>query len=245
MMVMNRLFLFGDSTCAAKSDSARPETGWGESFSAYLSDGWTVDNRAKNGLSSRSAILSGIFSSALLEAEAGDAAIIQFGHNDSKPDEERHADPWTGYIADLVYMASLLKKKGVAVYFATSIARRRFRNGIIIDTHGDYPAAMKAAGYQAGVPVIDLTVPLMVELQRLGEEESLKYFMNFPGGIYGNYPDGKEDNTHLRPAGAAWVASLVAEKLSELDPVPVFLKSGKTCSESLSAISLMDEGINP
>lgn len=224
-----------------KKDAARPETGWGEAFSEYLNDGWVIDNRAVNGLSSRSAILSGIFASALLEAEYGDAAIIQFGHNDSKPDEDRHSDPWTGYIANLIYMASALKKKGVDVFFATSIARRRYSDGIIQDTHGDYPAAMKSAGHQADVPVIDLTIPTMIELSRIGEEESLKYFMNFAPGLYENYPDGKEDNTHLRPAGAAWIASIAAEKLSELDVMPRFLKLGKTGSESLSEISLMDE----
>lgn len=221
---------------------ARPETGWGEAFSAYINDGWVIDNRARNGLSTRSAILSGIFSSALLVAEDGDAAIIQFGHNDSKPDAERHSDPWSSYIANLVYMASELKKKGVAVYFATSIARRRFSDGDIEDTHGDYPAAMKAAGYQAGVPVIDLTIPTMIELERIGDEESHRYFMNFPAGIYDNYPDGKEDNTHLRPEGAAWIASVAAEKLSELDPVPSFLKASGSHRESLEKLSLMDEG---
>lgn len=240
---MNRLFLFGDSTCAVKLPEARPETGWGEAFPAYMNDGWIIDNRAKNGLSTRSAILSGIFSGALLAAEEGDAAIIQFGHNDSKPDAERHTDPWSSYIANLVYMASELRKKGVAVYFATSIARRRFKDGDIEETHGDYPAAMKAAGHQAGVPVIDLTIPTMIALERMGDDESRKYFMNFPAGLYENYPDGKEDNTHLRPEGAAWIASLVAEKLSELDPVPPFLKSEGSSKESLEKLSLMDEGM--
>ena len=35
--MMPRLFIFGDSTAAAKEDKARPETGWGECFSRYLS----------------------------------------------------------------------------------------------------------------------------------------------------------------------------------------------------------------
>jgi hypothetical protein len=40
--------------------------------------------------------------------------------------------------------------------------------------------------------------------------------MNFDKGLYKNYPDGKEDNTHLREKGAVMYAGLVAKGLSEL-----------------------------
>ncbi|MDY3850141.1 MAG: hypothetical protein SOZ46_04915, partial [Bullifex sp.] len=48
-----------------------------------------------------------------------------------------------------------------------------------------------------------------------GEEKSLRFFMNFGPGLYPNYPEGREDNTHLRPEGAAMVASLIAEGCRE------------------------------
>ena len=47
-------------------------------------------------------------------------------------------------------------------------------------------------------------------------------FMNFPAGMYENYPEGKQDNTHLRPEGAAWIASLIADGLKPY--APPFLK---------------------
>lgn len=239
---MHRLFIFGDSTAAKKDLSTRPETGWGEAFEKYLKGDWILDNRAVNGRSTRSCLLEGIFSSALLAAEEGDAAIIQFGHNDSKPDEHRHSDPWTGYRANLIYMANELKKKGVDVYFATSIARRRFDGDRLLETHGDYPAAMKAAGHDANVPVIDMTIDTMLEIQRLGDEGSKKYFMVFGPGIYENFPKGKEDNTHLRVEGADWIASMVAKKLSELEPAPRFLNlDEKSEKENLEEMSLQDE----
>lgn len=212
-----RVFLLGDSTCAEKSAEARPETGWGECFQQYLKDGWFVDNRAINGLSTRDMIAKGLFQAIVDDAEPGDVALVQFGHNDSKSeDPSRYSDPWGQYIANLVYMAGKLAGKGVRTVFITSIARRRFSDGLVVDTHGDYPAAMKAAAHQAGCPCLDLTVPTMVMLQREGEEASRKFFMNFAPGLYPNYPEGDSDDTHLRPDGASWIASLVHDGLKSL-----------------------------
>lgn len=216
---MSRLFLLGDSTCAEKDEDKRPETGWGECFQPFLRDGWTAVNRAVNGLSTRTCIAKGIFASVLDDAEPGDAAIIQFGHNDPK-DDERHADPWSAYIVNLVYMAGRLKEKGVSPVILTSIPRRRFIAGELQDTHGDYPAAAKAAANQAGVPAIDVTLPAMLRYQMLGDEETKKLHMNFGPGIYPGYPDGDADDTHLRPEGASFYASLIADLLRKRGGFP-------------------------
>ena len=56
-----------------------------------------------------------------------------------------------------------------------------------------------------------------------GEEESKDYFMNFGPGLYENYPEGNEDDTHLRPEGAEWVASLIFDVLSMLPERPEFI----------------------
>ena len=174
-----KLFLLGDSTCADKTPEARPETGWGECIQEYLADGWVVDNRAINGLSTKDMIAKGLFQAIVDDASEGDAALIQFGHNDSKSEDPvRYSAPWTQFIANLVYMADKLREKNVSTVFLTPIARRRFKDGIIVDTHGDYPAAMKAAAHQAGCPCIDLTIPTMVWLQKEGPED-------FPGPVGG------------------------------------------------------------
>lgn len=213
---MNRLILLGDSTCAIKTPEARPETGWGEKIYLFMKPEWTVLNYAKNGRSTRSCLKEGIFREALMNAEEGDRAVIQFGHNDQKTDE-RGTDAFTTYIANLKYMASSLMEKGVKVIFVTSVPRHRFVDGKIVDTHKDYIAAMKTAGHQLGIPVLDITIPLMIDEAMMGEEESRKYYMNFGPGLYPNYPDGKEDNTHLRPEGAKWVASEIASQMKKLD----------------------------
>ena len=163
-------------------------------------------------------IARGLFQAVVDDASAGDIALIQFGHNDSKiADPMRYSAPWREYIANLVYMAEKLKAEGVSVIFLTSIARRHFEDGLIVDTHGDYPAAMKAAANQAGCPCVDLATETMIQLQKEGDEGSKRYFMNFGPGLYPNYPDGKVDDTHLRPEGAEWIASLAYRELKRLE----------------------------
>ena len=175
---MPRIMLLGDSTCAAKRPDARPETGWGEMLPRFVREGWTVDNRAINGLATKDMIARGIFQEALDCLSSGDIVLLQFGHNDSKAeDPSRYSAPWTEYIVNLVYITSRIKAKGALPVIITSIARRRFSEGLIIDTHGDYPAAAKAAAHQSGCPCIDMTVPTMVALQAMGEEGSKECFM--------------------------------------------------------------------
>lgn len=215
---MPKLFIFGDSTAAPKDDSARPETGWGECFSIYLSPSWTLENRAVNGRSTRQVLLNGEFFKALSAAEKGDAALIQYGHNESKIDEERHTEPWTSFRDNLTYMANSLRNKGVSVFFLTPIARRSFVDGKIMDTHGDYPKAMIETAEELKIPYVDMTAITMDFLQREGDERSKEYFMNFPAGLYQNYPDGDLDNTHLRPLGAQKIALFVKEGLSTFNP---------------------------
>ncbi len=212
---MNKLFLLGDSTCAIKDREARPETGWGEKFFPYIKNDWSLLNYAKNGRSTRSALKEGIITSALFEAGEGDSVIVEYGHNDEKTDD-RGTDAFTSYIADLKYIASAFISKGCKVYFVTPVPRHKFDGHRAKDTHKDYVAAVKIAGHQLSIPVLDITLPLMMDLSLLGEEESRRYYMHFGADLYENFPEGKTDDTHLRPEGAEWVAKEIADGMKKL-----------------------------
>ncbi len=213
---MKKVILLGDSTCAIKTASARPETGWGECFEQYLAPGWELHNLAANGRSSRMILLEGIFLDCYFLASPGEYVLIQFGHNESTPEESRHTEPETSFQANLQYFYDYLSlKRGANLIFISPVARRNFSGGHITDTHGGYPAAMKEVADKNNIPFIDMTRATMELLEKEGDEESRKYFMNFPAGIYPNYPEGNEDNTHLRPAGAELIASLTASALRE------------------------------
>ncbi len=210
---MKNLHLFGDSTCAIKQDCARPETGWGEMIGKYLGPEWSVYNNAVNGMSTKSCLDTGNFYRGLDRVNLLDYVIIQFGHNDNKPDPARGTDPWGSYQANLRTMVLALRERGARVILLSSIARRRFANGLLYNTHGDYPAAMKGIAKEFNLPYVDMNKLTMKYFNELGEEATRKYFMFFDAGIYPNYPDGKDDNTHLRPEGADLIACMIYDRI--------------------------------
>ena len=114
-------------------------------------------------------------------------------------------------------MIKNFRSRGVTVILISPISRRYFVNGKPQNTHFGYPAAMKRVAEEEGLIFIEMTQRTLRALDEMGEEESKKMFMNFPAGMYENYPEGKQDNTHLRPEGAAWVASLIADGLKKYD----------------------------
>ena len=217
---MHTVFLLGDSTCAAKLPETWPETGWGMCFAPFLKWDWRLDNRAVNGLSSRLALDSGVFENLARDAKEGDYVVVQFGHNEDKPDKERHTFPWTTYRENLVFMVRRLRAKNVRPVFLSSIERRRFdRYGKAYDTLREYPLAMEACAKSLGIPFYDMTHPTLALLDELGEERSRILFNQ---GIWPNYPDGVEDNTHLSLYGAQSIAGMIATLLS---PLP-FVRTG-------------------
>src|SRR5215510_2903714 len=77
------VFLAGDSTMAEKLPEKRPETGWGEKLQPYFdSTKVRIDNRAKNGRSTRTFISEGLWQAIVDSVRAGDYVFIAFGHND-------------------------------------------------------------------------------------------------------------------------------------------------------------------
>ena len=210
---MATVFLLGDSTCANKRMETWPETGWGMCFDSFLAGGWDLDNRAVNGLSTRSAIASGVYGAMLENVCKGDWVVIQFGHNDAKEEERRHTDPWGSYQENLRRMVGEIRAKGGNPVILSSIERRRFDGDDALATHGEYPAAAKAVADELSVrfvPMHELTLQLY---QRLGPEGSRRLFNQLPAGTWPNYPEGKEDNTHLSRYGAQSIAGMIATQL--------------------------------
>src|SRR5215475_1667484 len=89
-----KIFIAGDSTAANKEAKAYPETGWGMPFSYFFDSSVTVDNRAKNGRSTRTFISEALWQTLISDVQPGDYVFIQFGHNDeSKEKTDRFTTP--------------------------------------------------------------------------------------------------------------------------------------------------------
>lgn len=214
---MKKIIWVGDSTVAFNAADTYPQTGIGQEFDRYCKREYVVMDFAKNGASSKSFYDSGRFEPAEQVMEEGDFLFIQFGHNDEKPKPDRHTDPYTSYQEYLMRYVEAARRKGAAPVLITPLSRRLFQeDGTIENSHGEYPAAVKALAEREGIPVIDLTESSRRLYEETGDEKSRKWFMHFPAGAYENYDTDKKDNTHLHYEGAVRMAGLVADGLRKL-----------------------------
>ncbi|NLW55509.1 MAG: rhamnogalacturonan acetylesterase [Firmicutes bacterium] len=221
-----RLFIVGDSTASNYPPSAAPRAGWGQVLQGFLNDRVAVVNAAASGRSSKSFIAEQRLEKVLNSLAPGDYLFIQFGHNDAKPDVERHTDPFTTYQEYLSIYINGAREKGAIPILLTPVNRRNFdANGKLKLTHGDYPAAMIQLGEKLNVPVIDLGAKSQVLFEEWGEEGTKQLFLWLKPGEHPNYPEGVEDNTHFCETGAREVAKLVVEGIRELAlPLAAYLK---------------------
>lgn len=211
-----KVLLLGDSTAAKKRESVRPETGWGEPFVFYLNPSSTLENRAINGRSTKQIINDGTFLEALQTVIPNDYCFIQFGHNENKPDKERFSTP-NEYGDNLTMMVNALRQRMVNPIILSSIARRKFVDGKIVNTHETYPEVAQEIAKKMNVPFIDMFTLTKNFLDEIGEVESKKYFLILDKGVNPNYPDGVNDNTHLSDKGAKMVANFVASECKKLN----------------------------
>ncbi|MFC0473313.1 SGNH/GDSL hydrolase family protein [Halalkalibacter kiskunsagensis] len=84
------VYLAGDSTMSYYDETKSPRAGWGQMLESFMSEGVKVHNEAASGRSSKSFFHEGRLANIAKRIQAGDYLLIQFGHNDSKSDEERH-----------------------------------------------------------------------------------------------------------------------------------------------------------
>lgn len=200
---MNRIFYIGDSTVQLNKIDTYPQTGMSQVLELYLAPGIRVVPHGKNGRSTKSFLDEGLFQPVQQEMGKGDFLFIQFGHNDEKPDEARHTDPFGSYQDNLRFFIREARQAGAYPVLITPIARRLFdANGSFLPgSHADYPEAMRQVGDQEHVPVADLTTLTEHFLAELGDEPSKPLFA---------WP---VDNTHLKYEGAVRMAGFLAGEL--------------------------------
>lgn len=210
------VFTIGDSTMSNKKADASGETGWCQVFPAFVSSNVEVRNRALNGRSTKSFISEGRWKAVLDSLNPGDYVFIQFGHNDAKSqDTTRFADAFTSYRKNLERFVSETRGKGATPILFTSIVRRKFENGLLADTHGNYPVATRLVAAAMNVALVDLQMLTAGAVTALGEEPSKQIYLWT--GPLPNLPEGKKDDTHLSREGATLVAKLAAQQLMLLD----------------------------
>lgn len=239
------VFMIGDSTMADKPlDKENQERGWGQMLPMFFEGAIKVDNHAVNGRSSKSFINEGRWEAVKEKIRPGDYVIIQFGHNDEKPKEDRHTDPGTTFDANLKKFVTEAREKGATPVLMNSIVRRNFpANGIaaaqtddrqktwkkglegypmegdtLVDTHGAYLDSPRNVAKELDVAFVDMNKLTHELVQGLGTESSKSLYMWMPVGVYEFAPNGRIDNTHLNVLGGIVVSRLAVNGLAEKVP---------------------------
>jgi lysophospholipase L1-like esterase len=212
-----KIFIAGDSTASNKEVKAYPETGWGMPFAYFFDSSVTVDNRAKNGRSTRTFISEGLWKKLIGDVQPGDYVFIQFGHNDEVPSKIGSYTPPADYKTNLARFVTETRNKKASPVLLTPVSRRQFdSSGQVRETHLQYSALVREVAKQYDVPLIDMDEKSKVLLQKFGPENSKLLFLQLEPGEHPNYPEGRNDNTHFNELGARKMAELVLLGIKEL-----------------------------
>ncbi|KAF5662782.1 putative acetylesterase [Fusarium denticulatum] len=207
-----QFFLIGDSTVAI-------DGGWGNGFLSYLNAPAKGDNRGVSGSTTVSWKSNGRWDTLIKDVSAAKAdfepvVTIQFGHNDQKVMQldEFHAN--------LVDIGNQIKEAGgtpaslmsdLQVFrvltnhqiFITSLTRRTFQNGEVVQNLKEWAAETVAAAGDVGAQYLELNKASTDYVNAIGNENAQRY----------NWGEG--DRTHLNPAGEIVFGRMVADLLLE------------------------------
>lgn len=237
------IFVIGDSTAAEKSHpSTNPERGWAMVLQGCFDESILVDNHAVNGRSSKSFRDEGRWQKVLERICPGDYVIIQFGHNDEKPDPKRHTDVGSTFDDNLVRYVEETRSKGGIPILMNAVARRLWyvetmkneddeklrgttftgeeiiNSDTLVDTHGAYAVVPRLIAQKLDVVFVDANKVTHDIETRMGAVDSRRLHMWFKPGEVASIPKGRQDNTHYNALGAHVVANALADALAEQVP---------------------------
>ena len=201
------LYLAGDSTVTDQPQA--PAASWGQMLPRFFAPEVSIANHAESGETLKSFVTELRLDKLLANLRSGDWVMIQFGHNDQKSQwPQTYAEAATTYRSWLrVYLAEV-RRRGATPILVTSPERRHVdAAGHIVNSHGDYPAAVRDVAREEGVALVDLNDMSRRFYEALGPELAARAFA-----------DGGRDKTHHDEYGAYSLARMVVEGLRGCDP---------------------------
>ncbi len=220
------IFLCGNSTVV--DQPYEPWASWGQIIPRWFGPEVAISNNAESGLTAGSFLGSYRLDKILTMMKKGDYVICEFGHNDQK-EKMAGAGAWYNFSYNLKVFIDKVRAKGGNIIFVTPTQRRRFDDAThskILETHGDYPDAMRAVAKREGVPVIELHDMTRTFFETLGYENSKKALVHYPANTFPGQDKPLADNTHFNPYGAYEIAKMVVMGMKQLNlPIVKYLRS--------------------
>lgn len=209
------VFLCGNSTVVDQEEE--PWASWGQMIPAFFTNRVAFANYAESGESANSFIAAGRLKKTLSQIKAGDYLFIEFGHNDQKQ-KGPGKGAYYSYMTNLKTFVDEARLRGAYPVLVTPTQRRSFNaEGKIVDTHEDYPEAMKWLAAKENIPLIDLHSMTRTLYEKLGVEKSKQAFVHYPANTFPGQEKALEDNTHFNPYGAYEIAKCVVEGIKALN----------------------------
>lgn len=198
------VFLLGDSTVT--DQRAEDGASWGQMLPRFLRPEVAVANHAESGETLKSFVTGLRLAKVLSQLKSGDWVFLQFGHNDQKQQwPQTYVEAGTTYQAWLRTYLAEVRRLGATPVLVTPPQRRNFTpEGKIRNTHGDYPAAVRAVAAAEKVPLIDLEAASRAFYEALGPARAPLAFSN-----------GGKDATHHNNYGAYELAKAVAQGIRD------------------------------
>lgn len=218
------VYLCGNSTVVDNDNE--PWASWGQMIPRFFTDRVCIANHAESGLSANTFIGGNRLKKIMSQIKKGDYVLIEFGHNDQKQKK-----PGTGAYFSFAYNLKIFideaRSKGANPVLITPTSRRRFgSDGKMVNTHGEYPDAVRWVASKEKVPVIELNEMTATLCNALGEESSARVFVHYPAGTFPGQTKDFKDNTHFSTYGAYEVAKCVIEGMKKVNlDIVKFLKT--------------------
>ena len=224
-----KIVLVGDSTVATGG-------GWGPGFCKVMTPNVTCVDLALNGRSTKSFVDEGAWAKAL--AEKGDYYLIQFGHNDQKPAEKLHTDADGSFQTYLKRYCADVRAIGGVPVLVTSLSRRTFRDGTVLEDLKDYANATRKVGAELDLTVVDLNSMSTALLNHMTQAQADEFdAVTHPDATAENKTPAL-DRTHLNPHGQEVFGRMVADALVrtqvELGPDVIGEAAGKSVVPSFA-----------
>jgi lysophospholipase L1-like esterase len=216
------LFVAGDSTVG---DPRRgPGGNWPTQLCQFLKPEIALCNSAEGGETSKSFLTGQRLDKVLSQMKAGDFFLVQFAHNDSKPQwPQSYTEPATTFKAYLgVYLAET-KRRGATLVLVTPMERRS--NG---DTVGPWARAMREFAAENHVPLIDQWAMSKTMWTALGSDVGTAFADQTHLNGYGGYLLAKNIVRGIRENVPA-LAKYIVDDYRDMDPAhpepaPAYLK---------------------
>jgi lysophospholipase L1-like esterase len=215
------IYLAGDSTVV--DQDVEPWAAWGQMLPRFFNLGVVVANHGESGETIRSFIDEQRLGKILSLIQPGDYLLIQFGHNDQKP----NGVPLDAYKALLIESIGKIRAKRATPVLVTSVNRRTFDSeGRVTNSLLPYTEAVRETAASQHVALIDLNAMSKTLFEAMGPEASMKAFMHYPANAYPNQTEPISDDTHFNSYGAYELARCVVRGIRDAKlPLAEFLNA--------------------